>query len=407
MTPLTKTSARGLALGTTGALVAGLIAAASPAQADNVDPSPQRTVKGEMSGPIGVDHDAAGRVYVASQNNNAIIVHAKNASGPSAPVRRVSGPATGLSSPRDVALDSNGFLYVAEGSGTVRVFAPGASGNVPPVKSFGTGPGTAYGIDISGGEIYVRKATSYLVYSPAASGTPAPAERTVTGLAVGQSITVRGSKVWVPSGTQLRAYATSADGPGATPLQAVTNAFPATETNGIDTDSAGRVYATALTPPTVRVFSPNADGPAAPLKVIGGPATGMGWATGLALLDGGRFVVTDYLNASYSVYASPFVKPAVKPGKPRALKVGGKATAKYRKISWKAPASNGGAKITRYRIVVTKGNKRLLTRVVSGSRRSVVIKRSQLRRGVDTVRVQAKNSKGYGPAAKKSFRVRK
>lgn len=404
MTTLTKTSARGLALGTTGALVAGLIATtAAPAQADNVDMAPSRTVKGELSGPIGIDHDAAGRVYVASQNNNAIVVHAKDASGPSAPVRRISGAATGLASPRDVALDGNGFLYVSELSGTVRVFAPGATGNVAPVKTFGTGPGTAYGIDVAGGEIYVRKANSYLVYAPSATGSPAPAERTVTGIGSGQSITVSGPRVWVPSGTTLRAYTRSADG-GATPLQSIANAFPATETNGIDTDAAGRVYATSLSPATIRVYAPGADGADAPLKVVGGPATGLGWATGLAVLDGGRFAVTDYLNASYSVFGNLFVRA---PGKPRAVKVGGTPAAKVRKIGWKAPASNGGARITGYRIVVRKGNATLVKRVVGPTRRSLLVKRSALRRGVNTVFVQAKNSKGYGPAAKRSFRVRK
>ena len=406
MTSRSSTLVRPLALGTTAALLAGL-AVATPSVADNVDRPPQRTVKGEMTGPIGVDRDAAGRVYVASQNNNSIVVHAKNASGPSSPVRRISGAATGLAQPRDVALDSNGFLYVAEAGGTVRVFAPGATGNVAPVKTFGTGAGTAYGIDVSGGEIFVRKATSYLVYAPSASGSPATAERTVSGLGNGQSITVAGSKVWVPSGSSLRAYARSADGPGATPLQDVTGALPLTETNGIDTDAAGRVYVAALIPAQVRVFAPGADGAAAPLKVLGGPATGLTYATGLAVLDSGALAVTDYISGSYSVYGSPFVKAATRPGKVRALRVGGKSTAKVRKVVWRAPASNGGARITSYRIIVKKGGKTLVKRSVSGNRRSTVIRRSALRPGVGTVYVQAKNAQGYGPVAKKSFRVRR
>lgn len=406
MTTFTKTAARGLALGTTGALAAGLLTVTSTsARADNVDASPSRTVKGELSGPIGLDRDAAGRVYVASQNNNSIVIHAKNASGPSSPVRRISGPATGLSLPRDVALDRNGFLYVAEGGGTVRVFAPGANGNVPPVKTFGTGSGTSYGIDVAGGEIYVRKANSYLVYAPSASGSPATPERTVTGLGIGQSITVSGAKVWVPSSTTLRAYSRSADGPTVTPVQEVTNAFPTlSETNGIDADAAGRVYVTSLTAATIRIFAPGADGTDAPLKVFGGPATRLGWATGLVVLDSGRLAVTDYLNASYSVFGNLFTKA---PGKVRALKVAGSAKAKTRKVSWKAPASNGGARITAYRVIVKKGGTTLVKRVVGPSKRSLVVKRSALRNGVNTVYVQAKNAKGYGHAAKKSFRVRR
>lgn len=406
MTPLARTSSRALALGTTGALVAGLIAATAPAHAAvNVDVPPTKTVSGELNGPIGIEDDAAGNLYLASQLNNAIVVHRKNASGASAPLRRISGPATQLNLPRDVAFDANGFLYVANAGGLVLVFPPNADGNVAPVKTFGSGPGTSYAIDIAAGEIYVRKGTSYNVYSPAATGNPAPAERTVSGLAQGQALEVSGSKVWVPSGTQLRAYSRSANGV-ATPIQAINNALPPTEINGVDTDAAGRVYVAAFNG-TLRVFSPNADGNDGPLKLLGGPASGLESSTGVEVLSGGAFAVANYFGNRYSVFADLFKKPATKPGKVRALKVGGKQKAKVRKISWKAPASNGGAKITSYRIVVKKGGKVLVKRTVSGSKRAVNVKRSQLRKGVNTVYVHAKNSKGYGPVAKKNFRVRK
>ena len=58
MTPLVKTTSRALALGTTGALVAGLIAAAPANAAVNVDVPPTKTVSGELSGPIGIEDDA-------------------------------------------------------------------------------------------------------------------------------------------------------------------------------------------------------------------------------------------------------------------------------------------------------------------------------------------------------------
>ncbi|GAA3535292.1 hypothetical protein AFL01nite_07510 [Aeromicrobium flavum] len=406
MTPLARTSSRTLALGTTGALVAGLIAAAAPAHAAvNVDVPPTKTISGELSGPIGIEDDAAGNIYLASQLNNAIVVHRKNASGASAPLRRISGPATQLSFPRDVAFDTNRFLYVANGNGLVLVFPPNANGNVAPIRTFGTGAGTSYAIDIAGGEIYVRKATSYHVYSPAAAGSPAPTERTVSGLGFGQALKVFGTKVWVPSGTQLRAYSRSADG-AATPIQAVNNALPAAEINGVDADPSGRVFVSAFNG-TVRVFSPSADGNDGPLKVLGGPASGLNSSTGIEVLSGGAIAVANYFDSRYSVFPDLFKKPATKPGKVRALKVGGKQKSKVRKVSWKAPASNGGAKITSYRIVVKKGSKVLVKRTVSGSKRALVVKRSKLRNGVNTVYVHAKNSKGYGKVAKKSFRVRK
>lgn len=407
MTPLARTSPRALALGTTGALVAGLIAAtSSPASAAvNVDVPPLRTVSGEMSGPIGIEDDSAGNIYVASQNNSAIVVHRKNASGASAPLRRISGAATGLNgnSPRDVALDPNNFLYVVDLDGDVRVYPPNANGNVAPIKTFGTGAGNGWGIDIgSGGEIFVRKDNSYQVYAPSATGFPAPTERSVTGLGAGRSLSVHGAKVWTPSGTQLRAYSRTADG-AATPIQSINNALPNTEINGMDTDSAGRIHVAAFNG-TARVFSPNADGNDTPLKVLGGPASGLAFSTGLEVTGGGRIVVANFSEGKYRVFENLFIKA---PGKVRALKVGGAAKATKRKVSWKAPTSNGGSKITSYRVIVKKGNKTLLKKSVGGSKRSLVVKRSQLRNGVNSVYVQAKNVKGYGPVVKKNFRVKK
>lgn len=405
-TPST-TLTRCLVLGTTGALMAGLVSA-SPASADNVDVAPTKTVSGQMSGPVGIDSDGNGNIYVASQLNNSVVVHARDSSGASSPLRRIQGAATGLNSPFDVALDSNGFAYVTNLDGVVRVFGPGADGNVAPAKSFGTGAGPSWGIDIEGGDIYVRKDTAYHVYAPSAAGFPAATQRAVTGLGLGYAVTVDGSKVWTTVGTQLRSYAATSDG-AAGPSQSVLNASNGAQTYGLDTDSAGRVHVTSFTG-TMRVYAPDADGATAPLKLLGGPASDLAATTGVTVLSGGSLAIARYNAATYSVYATLFTAPkpvAKKPGKVRALKVGGAARAKNRRVRWVAPKSNGGAAITSYRIVVRKGNRTLVVKNVGSGRRSLVLKRSTLRNGVNTVRVQAKNSKGFGPVAKKNFRVRK
>ena len=81
------------------------------------------------------------------------------------------------------------------------------------------------------------------------------------------------------------------------------------------------------------------------------------------------------------------------PSKPRSLKVA-KRTRTSVKISWKAPSTNGGSKITAYRIV--KPGK---DATVKAATRTYTIKKLKAARSY-AVSVEAKNAIGYGPAAK-------
>src|SRR5690606_14947183 len=111
------------------------------------------------------------------------------------------------------------------------------------------------------------------------------------------------------------------------PSQSVLNASNGAQTYGLDTDSAGRVHVTSFTG-TMRVYAPDADGATAPLKLLGGPASDLAATTGVTVLSGGSLAIARYNAATYSVYATLFTAPkpvAKKPGKVRALKVGGAA----------------------------------------------------------------------------------
>jgi hypothetical protein len=69
--------------------------------------------------------------------NIQVSVFAPEANGNVAPIRVISGEATGITGPgfpgaNKIALSSDGRLFVAEPNNRILVFAPGASGNVPP-----------------------------------------------------------------------------------------------------------------------------------------------------------------------------------------------------------------------------------------------------------------------------------
>src|ERR1700692_1483226 len=67
-----------------------------------------------------------------------VSVFAAKASGDVAPVRTISGPATGITGPgfeagtNKMAIFARGRLFVSEPNGRILVFAPGATGNVAP-----------------------------------------------------------------------------------------------------------------------------------------------------------------------------------------------------------------------------------------------------------------------------------
>src|SRR5437016_4083447 len=83
------------------------------------------------------------RLFVANQGGSNILVfdNANTQAGNVAPTRTISGPATQLFSPVDVALDrTRDLLYVADGT-AIQVFATGssASGNVTPLHTLSLG----------------------------------------------------------------------------------------------------------------------------------------------------------------------------------------------------------------------------------------------------------------------------
>lgn len=87
-------------------------------------------------------------LYVGNTGNNSITVYGASASGNVKPLRTIAGSNTGISNPGQLSQDAQGNLYVANGSSSpprshpgILVFAPGASGNVKPIREI-AGPAT-------------------------------------------------------------------------------------------------------------------------------------------------------------------------------------------------------------------------------------------------------------------------
>jgi hypothetical protein len=110
--------------------IGGLVTEFSATANGNVQPTRTLTT----GGGFGIAVDAAGVIYVPRFVQPYIDIYAVNATGAAAPIRTISGAATGLTAPQQVAVDATGQLYVAQLSGIV-VFASGATGNATPVRT--------------------------------------------------------------------------------------------------------------------------------------------------------------------------------------------------------------------------------------------------------------------------------
>jgi len=405
------------------ALVAGTLAAIAPsAVADDVNVAPVRTIQGPthtgLQRPMGM-YVRGGQIHVSNFGAASILVFDLNADGDVPPKRRIAGTTSLVSSPRTVAADSAGHTWVtsaatAPAGNRVLSFRPKADGNVAPASKFDPGF-VPFGIAIDKNDKVniSNQGDTIKVFSRSATGTPA-AERTIksTHLSNARGIAIDAvNRLWVAngSGDSLVAFAPGATG-NAAPVRVIKGSRTQIQfATDIALDASGRVYVADHRARDVKVFAANANGNVAPIKVLGGSAAALTTPAGVTVAPDGKVVVADYDGHDISVFAPLFAPPkAVKvPGKPRALKVSGKAGSKTRKVSWRRPSNNGGAKITGYRLVVKKGNRVLLRKNLAASKRSYKVKRAQLRKGKLTVYVKAKNRKGYGKNVKRAFRVRK
>lgn len=289
-----------------------------PATADgNVAPS-RRIVSDGIAQAGQIALDAQHELYVTNSERflelpvTGVTVFSPNASGNASPIRWIFGgfdpsdDVTDLVFPDGIAVDAAGTAFVVDENGTgpsaaINVYAPGATGNVAPIRRVvgdqtGLGPaslekGHNIALDATRGMMYVAntKLNTVTAYPIDANGNVAPA-RTISGSATGLNapfgVAVDPSgNIYVSSSgsNQIEVFAPSADG-NATPLRTIAGANTGlVMPEAITLDSLGELYVVDRRVSEVTVYAPGAAGNASPIRILGGSRTELSFLDGIAV----------------------------------------------------------------------------------------------------------------------------
>lgn len=238
-----------------------------------------------------------GTLYTALRDSGKIVVFAPGANGNIAPVRTITGPATGLSNrPHGIAAATDGTIYVTTfDDNSIRVFAPGADGDATPariIQGRATGLSGPNGITLSpdGQTLWVASQTNRSVraFSSSADGAATPT-RVIsgnrTGLAYPRAVAVGpGGKLYI-SDRVIRVFSDTANG-NVNPQRVIQIGGNTGLDNpaGLVVDqSTGTVYVSDLGTNAIRAFAPNANGNIRPVRILTGADTGLDRPSSLAL----------------------------------------------------------------------------------------------------------------------------
>jgi 6-phosphogluconolactonase (cycloisomerase 2 family) len=230
-------------------------------------------------------------LVVANFSNSSITVYNRTASGNIAPIRTLAGPATGLSTPEGLVVDTvNDELVVANNANnSVTVYSRTASGNTAPIRTL-AGGATGLTLPISlvvdtvNNELVVANFFDAItVFSRTASGNTAPI-RMLAGAATGLSAPVglvvdRVNNELVvanKANNSVTVYSRTASGNTGPIRTLIGGATGLTSPNDLVVDTVNNELAVAnFNNSSITVYSRTASGNTGPIRTLAGPATGL------------------------------------------------------------------------------------------------------------------------------------
>lgn len=157
------------------------------------------------------------RVFISNKGSNSISVFDLNANGAVNPVHTISGTATNLSSPGQMAVLGQELFVANPGKGEVEVFYLQAEGNVAPLRhiknaTLTTGV-TGIAINSATNELFVLSGANLSVYNTGDSGDDvAPKRAAITGTntllaaTADAQIALTSTSILVPNGASLLGF---------------------------------------------------------------------------------------------------------------------------------------------------------------------------------------------------------
>jgi len=286
------------------------------ALAANGDAAPLQTIGGSNTGlddPQGIAVNGTHKMFVPNHLSNSVTVFAKGANGNVAPINTISGPNTGLNRPDGIALDKSRNIYVANsfsasnGPGSVTVYAPGANGDVTPIRTLiGATTGLNIPSDLTldrNGKIYVSNCgcgtssppSSLTIYAAGADGNVAPIRKisgSHTGLDIPYGVAMdAGLNVYVANAGSftVTVYAKGAHG-NVAPIRTIGGSNTGINLpEEVAIDATGKLYVVncgcgpMTAPASVTVYAAGANGNVAPIQTISGADTGLDQPVGITI----------------------------------------------------------------------------------------------------------------------------